>query len=411
MNNGPAKKQIAITIDDLPLFEEAVTLPEVIEINRKILHTLAAHKVIATGFVIEGKLDIRDEKGSREQILKTWIDQGHNLGNHTYSHTSFDELGLDDFKQDVSKGQKTIAKLKSETPSTLTYFRYPYLVTGKSQEKRDNFERFLTDNGYRVAPITMITADWFFAKAYSKAKNNHNDIEAEQIIKNYIDFTLQRFEFNEMIVGKMFSRNIPHIWLLHASQLHADCMDRLLNAVKGIGYEFITIDHALEDKAYQTPDSYLGGLGVGSLYRWDVCNFKVVDWETEPRAHLIAEQFKSYVVTENPDVENIYSLIASMDTDSLNRLKLALDKPELNESIPCLVINDNTIANFISYCSKLFKKETLAYQGAVKFRNETYQSYLSFINALSANVLKFYHHEIHEMVDKKLMRAKLRLGI
>lgn len=281
-----SEKKIAITLDDLPLFDESVALSEVVAINQKMLFCLNQHQAPTTGFVIGSKLEIRSEKNARETILKFWLEQGHELGNHTYSHKSIDELGLEAFKDDVMLGKKAIAKVIRNANSELSYFRYPYLITGKNQNVKDQFEKFLDKNNYIIAPVTMVTSDWAFSKEYVNALNNHNEIEEKKIINNYIDFTLRKFQFNELIVEKMFGRPISHIWLLHVNKLHADCFDRLLTSIKEIGYQFITLKQALEDEVYKTPDTYDGGLGMGSLYRWDVSNFQIIDWETEPKLNI-----------------------------------------------------------------------------------------------------------------------------
>lgn len=49
-----------------------------------------------------------------------------------------------------------------------------------------------------------------------------------------------------------------------------------------MGYNFVTLDKALEDEAYSEPDDYYLPFGVSWLYRWDFTRGKVVDWSQDP---------------------------------------------------------------------------------------------------------------------------------
>jgi peptidoglycan-N-acetylglucosamine deacetylase len=74
--------------------------------------------------------------------------------------------------------------------------------------------------------------------------------------------------FFETRSREVFGREIPHILLLHANQLNADLMPALLEMFRARGYRFITLDQALRDKAYQTPETYVGKNGISWLHRW-----------------------------------------------------------------------------------------------------------------------------------------------
>ena len=63
-------------------------------------------------------------------------------------------------------------------------------------------------------------------------------------------------------------REIRQVLLLHVNELNADYVDELVDMVKRRGYEFISIDEALEDTAYLLPDNYTGQTGPSWLHRW-----------------------------------------------------------------------------------------------------------------------------------------------
>jgi len=58
--------------------------------------------------------------------------------------------------------------------------------------------------------------------------------------------------------------------LIHANDINADCMDEILKRMEARGYAFTTLDRALEDKAYETRDDFVGRMGPSWLHRWTV---------------------------------------------------------------------------------------------------------------------------------------------
>ncbi len=226
--------EIAITIDDLPAHKSS----SAIYINEQILKALDEFKAPAIGFVNEGSL--KDSTITRD-VLKLWIDYGQTLGNHTYSHPALSKTKLKDFEEEVIKG----ALISKELKYPYRYFRHPYLDTGRTPEIRSSFEAFLKKEGYIIAPITIDTDDWKFNKQLLEDPKN-----SQEIIQKYLDHTRNKFVFYEMVSKKIFGHNIKHTWLLHVNLLNAYAMKDLLKMVQGLGYKFITLDKALEDKAY-----------------------------------------------------------------------------------------------------------------------------------------------------------------
>jgi hypothetical protein len=39
----------------------------------------------------------------------------------------------------------------------------------------------------------------------------------------------------------------------------------MINAIKDMGYRFITLDEALEDELYQAPEAYFGSRGISYI--------------------------------------------------------------------------------------------------------------------------------------------------
>ena len=107
------KKIIAITFDDGP--NENTLL---------ILDILKKHNVKASFFCIGKSIEKNPE------ILKRIMDEGHIVGNHSYSHSNF----FDFYRKNrlIAEIQKTDALIESMTGKKMKLFRPPYGVTNPS---------------------------------------------------------------------------------------------------------------------------------------------------------------------------------------------------------------------------------------------------------------------------------------
>ena len=56
--------------------------------------------------------------------------------------------------------------------------------------------------------------------------------------------------------------------LLHASELNSQKMPAILAMFKGRGYSFVSLNQALADDAYKTPEDYVGRGGFSWIHRW-----------------------------------------------------------------------------------------------------------------------------------------------
>src|SRR5262249_49596016 len=77
-------RTIAITIDDLPINGKDEGLAALTALNDRLLAALKRNAVPAVGFVNESKLYTTGEVDGRIALLRAWVDQGLELGNHTY---------------------------------------------------------------------------------------------------------------------------------------------------------------------------------------------------------------------------------------------------------------------------------------------------------------------------------------
>ena len=150
-----------------PVSMSAATL---LDMTTKLLTTLRDQKIPVVGFVNERKLYKFGEVDDRIKALRMWLDYGFELGNHTYSHSSLNQVGLQAWEDDIVQGETVTKLLLAEHNMKLRYFRHPYLDTGRDLQTRRQAEAFLANRGYRIAPVTLDAWDWMYAGVYEDAK-------------------------------------------------------------------------------------------------------------------------------------------------------------------------------------------------------------------------------------------------
>jgi peptidoglycan-N-acetylglucosamine deacetylase len=154
-----------------------------------------------------------------------WLDYGFELGNHTFSHASLNQIELKDWEDEVVQGESVTRMLLAQHKMKLRYFRHPYLDTGRDLATRRKAEEFLTQRGYRIAPITLDGWDWMFAGLYEDAKKRNDTAFQQQIVKEYLAHHDASIAYAEQLSVKVLGYEPKQILLLHASNLEADHME------------------------------------------------------------------------------------------------------------------------------------------------------------------------------------------
>ena len=123
-------RPIAVTVDDLPIALGSLHRDpsERKRITLGLLATLARHDIQAVGLVTwRNVLDEHDIT-----LLEMWLDAGHELGNHSYSHLDYTRTDPDEFIADVGRGREEVARLLATRGKQLRFFRFPMLHEGET---------------------------------------------------------------------------------------------------------------------------------------------------------------------------------------------------------------------------------------------------------------------------------------
>ncbi|MES2041844.1 MAG: polysaccharide deacetylase family protein [Pseudomonadota bacterium] len=265
---APVVRRIAITIDDLPFETRYLKLADVQRATKTMLATLQAHKVKALGFVNEDRLLVKGEVDARIGLLESWLDAGMELGNHNFGHLGFHGSSLAKYQEAVLRGDTFTRWLLQERKQVPRYYRFPHNQTGDNAEVQMQFEQFLHQHGYKVAPFTIEHDDFIYARVYEDTLLKNRKDEAERLRKDYLANLDRAVNTFETMSDEMFGRQISHILNIHVSLLNADMLDKMLGKLEQRGYQFITLEEALQDPAYQLPAGPSGQYGMSWLARW-----------------------------------------------------------------------------------------------------------------------------------------------
>ena len=267
-----AERTIAVTFDDVPAVNVLQTdLAGRRDMTLRLLSSIASRRIPVVGFVNERQLYEGDQlQDERVDLLRLWIAAGLELGNHTYSHPDLHRVSLEAFQEDVIRGEPVTRELLASRDRALRYFRHPYLHTGRDLATKVALEDFLAARGYRIAPVSIDNSEWIFARAYLLALRGGDDALAVRIGSDYVDYMIGMLRYYEAQSQALFERNIAHVLLVHANELNADWFGELADRIADAGYEFVDLDTALEDPAYDSEDTYTGPGGITWLHRWGI---------------------------------------------------------------------------------------------------------------------------------------------
>lgn len=270
-----AQKQVCITIDDLPT-QNHYEWNILQEMTRKILASLQQYEVPAIGFINEGKVyDGTTLNAQRATLFQQWLDAGMELGNHTFSHLGYNTALIADMKDNVMRGEVLTRPMSEKSGKPYRYFRHPYLQRGNTPAKVAALSVFLQQKGYIEAPVTMDNGEWIFAAAYHRVAQKAWTHPADstllaQIGRDYVVYMKDKTAFFEKQTQEMLGRGMKHTLLIHANLLNADYLDELLAMFQEQGYQFISMEDALTDSAYQSRDQFVGDQGISWLHRWAI---------------------------------------------------------------------------------------------------------------------------------------------
>jgi peptidoglycan-N-acetylglucosamine deacetylase len=134
--HGITMRRIHLTFDDGP---HAVNTP-------KLLDALKKADILATFFVVGKNLETKEGI----DLVRRAAAEGHQIGNHTYSHPHLTELNKDQIREEILKTESLIGGMNNG----IKIFRPPY------GHRNSLVDRVVKSLGYRMVLWNVDTLDW-----------------------------------------------------------------------------------------------------------------------------------------------------------------------------------------------------------------------------------------------------------
>jgi len=193
------EKVVALTFDDGP---DEVFTPQVLDILKK-------YDVKATFFLIGEKVQYN------KKIVKREKEEGHEIGNHTYTHINVSKNSYNKIKKEIKDTQSAVKSVTGTYPKT---FRPPYRAISK-----DMCEIIKSNNMNIVLWSYVDARDWSSPGVSSIIKTIENGVQNGCIILLH--------DYNKIRNPK--SQTI-------------EALDKIIPDLLEKGYKFVTISELIE---------------------------------------------------------------------------------------------------------------------------------------------------------------------
>lgn len=233
----------SITIDDPNTYESPLLTPE--ERDNAILSQLKLFGAKVTLFVCGKRVDSVEGKS----LLEKWNNQGHDLGNHSYSHSYYNSsrVTFAEYSADLLRGENII----KEFTYFKKIFRFPFLKSGETKTKRDEIRKYLKRKGYFIGHVTVDASDWYISDRLEKRLKSNPNSNIEGYKKYYLDHMWDRAQYYDRLAKKVIGRSPKHTILIHHNLLNALFLKDLINHFISKGWNLVDSNDAFLDELYK----------------------------------------------------------------------------------------------------------------------------------------------------------------
>lgn len=230
-------REIALTFDDAPIADSALMTGT--ERTDKLIKVLQDAKVPDALFFVTTK-NITEHSKNR---LARYTQAGFHLANHSHSHSSAANLGVNDYLSDAYKAHLILKDFDNRLP----FHRFPYLNYGADASAVEKLQAGLGELGYRDGYVTVDNFDWAINGILVKAAEEKQTIDYAKASALYVDTLEQSIEFYDAIAQKTLKRSPKHILLLHENDAAALFLPDLIARLRSKGWKIISPQDAYKD--------------------------------------------------------------------------------------------------------------------------------------------------------------------
>jgi hypothetical protein len=138
------------------------------------------------------------------------------------------------------------------------WLRYPFLHEGDTLEKRRAIRKYLADHGYRIAQVTLDFGDYAWNNPYARCVAKQDAQAIEWLKSSYLQTAKDDIALDRKLSVMLFGRDIQYVLLMHIGALDSIMLPDLLDLFKKEGFDFVSLEEAEKDPAYQSdPDEAL----------------------------------------------------------------------------------------------------------------------------------------------------------
>lgn len=232
---------LSVTLDDFNFGD--VAQMSAVEKDKAIRGALKAHSIKAAAF----PTGQNGETKAVRKALSLWAQEGHMIGNHSYSHPHFDNQDPVRVVQEFIRAEAIL----SEHSTYEKFIRFPYLEEGETEFARDEVRRLLKDYGYRNAHVTIGSSDWYTAGRMRDKMTTNPNTDLSAYKQFYLDYFWSCAEFYNDLGQRLTGRNnLNHTLLIHHNIVNALFLDDLLTLVKKKGWRLIDAKESYNDPLF-----------------------------------------------------------------------------------------------------------------------------------------------------------------
>jgi peptidoglycan/xylan/chitin deacetylase (PgdA/CDA1 family) len=211
-------------------------------LNDQILDALRRSQVRAALLPVAGRVNTPEGLA----LVRQWGEQGHLIGNHSYSHKSLAATSSTDFTADIDRAHEILKSM----PGFRAWFRFPYLKEGDTVDKRDAVRLWLQQHDYRTLPVSVDASDWY----YNTRMLDWQAVDPTRTVSGYrtayLDHLWDRASYYDSLARKLLGRSPAHIILLHTNAINATFLADAIQMFRSRGWVIVSPQQAVNDPLY-----------------------------------------------------------------------------------------------------------------------------------------------------------------
>lgn len=253
---GALAQRLSLTFDD---GFDARQDPQAAALNAELLAALAAQRVPAmlfpAGRVVDGEAGMA--------LVQDWSRAGHAIGNHSWSHRSLGSprMTLAVFTDDLLRAHRHFSHL----PGWVPMLRFPYLKEGDTADKRDGLRAWLRQQGWRPAPVSIDTSDWYYNQRYLALQQQGRTADLPRLRQAFLQHLLDKARAYDQLAHQVLGRSPAHVMLLHANAINAAWVGDVVQMFRDQGWTLVSPQQAFDDPLYAMAPQ---GLPAGESIVW-----------------------------------------------------------------------------------------------------------------------------------------------